>query len=33
LYLRLGWSVVESTFYRELWGEQELTIMELATED
>ena len=33
LYLRLGWSVMERTFYRELWGEQELTIMELAIED
>jgi GNAT superfamily N-acetyltransferase len=31
LYLRLGWSVVEHTFYRELWGDQEITIMELAT--
>jgi len=31
LYLKLGWSVMERTFYRELWGEQELTIMELAT--
>jgi GNAT superfamily N-acetyltransferase len=31
LYLRLGWSVVERTFYRELWGEQEITIMELPT--
>ena len=30
LYLRLGWSVVERTFYRELWGEQEITIMKLA---
>jgi len=28
LYLRLGWSVVERTFYRELWGETEVTIME-----
>jgi len=31
LYLRLGWSVVEHTFYRELWGETEVTIMELFT--
>ena len=30
LYLRLGWSVVERTFYRELWGETEVTIMEFA---
>jgi GNAT superfamily N-acetyltransferase len=30
LYLRLGWSVVERTFYRELWGNQEITIMELT---
>jgi len=30
LYLRLGWSVVEHTFYRELLGNQEITIMELA---
>jgi GNAT superfamily N-acetyltransferase len=26
-YLRLGWSVVERTFYRSLWGDQELMIM------
>ncbi len=31
LYFRLGWSVVEQTFYPELWGEQQITIMELAT--
>jgi GNAT superfamily N-acetyltransferase len=31
LYLRLRWSVMEHTFYRELWGEQKVTIMELAT--
>jgi GNAT superfamily N-acetyltransferase len=31
LYLRLGWSVVERTFYRELWGEQRITIMDIAT--
>ena len=31
LYLRLGWSVVERTFYRELWGETEVTIMEFLT--
>jgi GNAT superfamily N-acetyltransferase len=31
LYLRLGWSVVERTFYRELWGDTEVTIMELTT--
>jgi GNAT superfamily N-acetyltransferase len=30
LYLRLGWSVVERTFYRELWGETEVTIMEFG---
>jgi GNAT superfamily N-acetyltransferase len=30
LYLRLGWCVTERTFYRELWGEQEITIMEFA---
>jgi GNAT superfamily N-acetyltransferase len=30
LYLRLGWSVMERTFYRPLWGEQEITIMQLA---
>ena len=30
LYLRLGWSVVEQTFYRELWGDQQIKIMELA---
>jgi GNAT superfamily N-acetyltransferase len=32
LYLRLGWSVRERTFYRELWRDQEITIMELATD-
>jgi GNAT superfamily N-acetyltransferase len=31
LYLRLGWSIMEGTKYRELWGEQELRIMELVT--
>jgi GNAT superfamily N-acetyltransferase len=31
LYLKLGWSVVEHTFYRQLWGDQEITIMQLAT--
>ena len=31
LYRRLGWSVVERTLYRPLWGDQEVTIMELAT--
>lgn len=31
LYSTLGWSIVERTFYRELWGEQDITIMELAT--
>jgi GNAT superfamily N-acetyltransferase len=31
LYRRLGWSVLERTFYRELWGETEVTIMELFT--
>lgn len=30
LYPRLGWCVAERTFYRELWGEQETTIMEFA---
>jgi len=30
LYLRLGWWVAERTFYSELWGEQEITIMEFA---
>jgi GNAT superfamily N-acetyltransferase len=30
LYLRLGWCVAERTFYRELWGEQKITIMEFA---
>ena len=30
LYLRLGWWVAERTFYRALWGEQEITIMEFA---
>ena len=33
LYLRLGWSFMERTFYRERWGEQELTIMQLATKN
>jgi GNAT superfamily N-acetyltransferase len=32
LYLRLGWSIRERTFYRELWRDQEITIMELATD-
>jgi GNAT superfamily N-acetyltransferase len=31
LYRRLGWSVVERTFYRDLWGETEVTIMEFFT--
>ena len=31
LYRGLGWSVVERTFYRELWGETEVTIMESFT--
>jgi GNAT superfamily N-acetyltransferase len=31
LYLRLGWSVVERTFYRPLWGNVEVTIMEFDT--
>jgi GNAT superfamily N-acetyltransferase len=31
LYLRLGWSVMERTFYRELWRDQKVTIMEVAT--
>ena len=30
LYFRLGWSVVERTFYRELWGDPEITIMEIG---
>ena len=30
LYLRLGWSVVERTVYRELWRDQEITIMEIG---
>ena len=30
-YRRLGWSVVERTFYRELWGETGVTIMEFVT--
>ena len=32
LYARLGWSILEHTFYRELWGNQPVTIMELATD-
>jgi N-acetylglutamate synthase-like GNAT family acetyltransferase len=32
LYFKLGWSVVERTLYRELWGDQEITIMELAAD-
>jgi GNAT superfamily N-acetyltransferase len=31
LYLRLGWSVIERTFYRELWGETEVIIMQFFT--
>jgi hypothetical protein len=31
LYRTLGWSVLEHTFYRELWGDQPVTIMELTT--
>jgi GNAT superfamily N-acetyltransferase len=31
LYLKLGWSVVEHTFYRQLWGDQEIMIMDLVT--
>jgi GNAT superfamily N-acetyltransferase len=31
LYLRLGWSIVEHTFYRELWGDTPITIMDFAT--
>ena len=30
LYRRLGWSVVERTFYRPLWKDQEVTIMTRA---
>jgi N-acetylglutamate synthase-like GNAT family acetyltransferase len=31
LYLRLGWSVAERTFYPELWGETKVTIMDFDT--
>jgi len=31
LYVRLGWSILEHTFYRELWGNQPVTIMEFTT--
>jgi GNAT superfamily N-acetyltransferase len=31
LYLRLGWSIVEQTFYRELWGDTPITIMDFVT--
>ena len=31
LYVRLGWSILEHTLYRELWGNQPVTIMDLAT--
>lgn len=30
LYRRLGWSVLERTFYRELWGETGIIIMQIA---
>jgi GNAT superfamily N-acetyltransferase len=30
LYLRLGWSVVERTFYRQLWGDTPITIMDFV---
>ena len=30
LYLGLGWSVVERTFYRELWGDTPITIMDFT---
>ena len=30
LYRRLGWSIVERTFYRPLWKDQQVTIMERA---
>jgi len=29
-YLKLGWSVLERTFYKRLWEEQEVTIMSIA---
>jgi predicted N-acetyltransferase YhbS len=31
LYRRLGWSVMERTLYPPFWGDQEVTIMQLAT--
>ena len=31
LYLKLGWSVIEHTFYRELWGDTPITIMDFVT--
>ena len=30
LYLKLGWSVLERTFYHELWGDAPITIMDFA---
>lgn len=30
LYLRLGWSVVQRTFYRQLWGDTPITIMDFV---
>ena len=30
LYRRLGWSIVERTFYQPLWKDQQVTIMERA---
>jgi len=30
LYHRLGWSTVEHTFYRPLWKDRQVTIMERA---
>jgi len=31
LYLRLGWNVVERTFYHELWRDTPITIMDFVT--
>jgi GNAT superfamily N-acetyltransferase len=31
LYAKLGWSVVEHTLYKPLWGNTEVTIMEFIT--
>jgi len=32
-YLKLGWSVLERTFYKRLWEEQEVTIMSIVPHD